>query len=340
MPDYSRLDQFLHRLALGSKFVAELSFDLEKQIFSSCPTRKDAVYVTGLARAGTTALMRGLYESNEFASLTYDDMPFVLAPNLWKKISRLDNKQRNLKERAHGDGIHVDFDSPEALEEVFWRIHCGEIYIHKETLRTHAVPQETVSLLRRYQSLVCCKYGKPRYLAKNNNQILRIANLSKSTPDTTFLILFREPIAQARSLLQQHQKFLTSDSFTRRYMTWLAHHEFGATHRPFQFFEHASVPGSSSSLQYWIDRWADAYAYLLGLLEEDRPNLIAVSYERLCGEKKYWEKLCTKLNVPIQPSPFRTIEPTNNTPEPSINIGHADAIYQALERISGQLISS
>ena len=49
----------------------------------------------------------------------YADMPFILAPNLWSKINL--NHQTELSERAHGDGILINSESPEAFEEVFWK---------------------------------------------------------------------------------------------------------------------------------------------------------------------------------------------------------------------------
>ena len=118
--DYNFGSRLLHRLALGSKAIAQTFFDLETFFNRSFP---DSIYekhafVAGLARSGTTVLMRTLHASGRFRSLTYRDMPFVLMPNLWKKISYQSKTYTPEKERAHGDGILVDFDSPEAFEEV------------------------------------------------------------------------------------------------------------------------------------------------------------------------------------------------------------------------------
>ena len=48
---------------------------------------KPHIFICGLPRSGTTILMRSLYETKKFASLTYRDMPLLLSPNLWNKIS-------------------------------------------------------------------------------------------------------------------------------------------------------------------------------------------------------------------------------------------------------------
>ena len=62
-------------------------FDVESSVISINQTDNKHVFVSGLARSGTTILLNALYESDEFASLSYKDMPFVLAPNLWSKLS-------------------------------------------------------------------------------------------------------------------------------------------------------------------------------------------------------------------------------------------------------------
>ncbi len=282
--------------------------------------------------------MRGLYESGEFSSLTYDDMPFVLAPNLWQKLSRIQKRKRTSQERAHGDGIYVDFDSPEALEEVFWRIHCQNEYIREGQVWKHEVDSDTISALKHYQNIICYRYGKPRYLAKNNNHIFRIRSLSEALPDTHFLILFRHPVAQAQSLLQQHKKFIDTDAFTRRYMTWLAHHEFGATHLPFNMSEYGKSHANPFELQYWIDQWTNVYTYLTGVLEESRLNLVPVSYEKLCNEPSYWAWLCNRLDVPNKPSPFRRSE-EENYHELHVDIDRALAVHQKLVKFSAQVAS-
>ena len=100
-------------------------YDIETALFKKILDKdysKSHVFVCGLPRSGTTILMRSLYETGQFASLTYRDMPFVVSPNLWSKISDSNIKPMSAKERLHGDNVKVNIDSPEALEEVFWRV--------------------------------------------------------------------------------------------------------------------------------------------------------------------------------------------------------------------------
>ena len=89
--DYSALDRALHRLALSrpglQAGMAELEDDLFRKQLDQVPAGGE-VFVTGLPRAGTTLLLDLLHGTGEFASLTYRQMPFVLAPLLWDRITR------------------------------------------------------------------------------------------------------------------------------------------------------------------------------------------------------------------------------------------------------------
>ena len=124
-------------MALGVPFISKVSFDLDGLLPIKRQDNPDErhVFVSGLARAGTTILMRTFFDTGQFRSLSYRDMPFVLMPGIWKNLSKSFQKQEKAKERAHGDGIYVDFDSPEAFEEVFWRTFSGNEYINDNCLQ-------------------------------------------------------------------------------------------------------------------------------------------------------------------------------------------------------------
>ena len=62
-------------------------------------------------------------------------MPFVLAPNFWSKFSLHNNNNSAMVERAHGDGIKVNTESPEAFEEVFWKTFSEENNESKKNLK-------------------------------------------------------------------------------------------------------------------------------------------------------------------------------------------------------------
>ena len=253
--------------------------------------------MTGLARAGTTILLRELHATEQFGSLRYADMPFVLAPNLWAGISSSARKDFSPIERAHGDGIAVNLDSPEAFDEVFWRIFHGKDYIRPDGLLPHRPGPEAIARYRDLIRLVLRRSGKNRYLAKGNNNILRLATLARAMPDCTFLLVIREPLAHADSLLRQHRRSADStDSFRQDYIRWLAHHEFGSDHRPFRFEELPA--GDPDRPEYWLATWLACYRELEPVAESC-PNVLVVPYERLCSEPGTWAALCEKIDIDV-----------------------------------------
>jgi hypothetical protein len=279
--DYSFGDRLLHHLVLGVPFISKVSFELDGLFPNKDHPVEKHVFVSGLARAGTTILMRTFFNTGQFRSLTYRDMPFVLMPGVWKKLSKSFHKQEEAKERAHGDGIYVDFDSPEAFEEVFWRTFSGDDYIFDNCLQPHSVSEELIEQFRLYVRRIIASSSK-RYLSKNNNNILRIGAIRKAFPESLIIIPFREPLQQAISLLNQHQKFCdrhSNDKFSYNYMRWLGHHEFGMTHKPFQFEKETLSDYEADNINYWLNIWINTYSYLLNNAPSDS---IFVCFEDLC----------------------------------------------------------
>jgi hypothetical protein len=281
---YNRVERWLHWLALEPKVVRELSFDLERQF---TPSRQlDAhprggdrpVYVCGLARSGTTILLRALAKADAFRSLTYRDMPFVLAPNLWRRIAGRSNRQLPAAERAHGDGILVDFDSPEAFEEVFWRTFNPQPAT-QGAFGSVPPTDEAMEAFAQYRALVA---APRRYLSKNNNNLVRLAAL-RADPSACVMVVYRDPVEAARSLFRQHQRFTSAHRdarFTRAYMSWLAHHEFGLDHRPFAFAVSRMQAGlAPDHPDYWLDYWDAVHRHVLGELA---PGIHLVDHDRLC----------------------------------------------------------
>ena len=207
---------------LSSNIVRQTTFEIESLINKNNLSDIDNhVFISGLARSGTTILLNSIHKSNYFASLKYDDMPFILAPNLWSKITP-NKKNIDFQERAHKDGIQISTKSPEAFEEIFWKT------FYENNFDTH-------KKFRKFVSLVLQKNKKKRYISKNNQNIKRLEIILKIFPKSKILILFRNPIHQAKSLLNQHKKFINyskKDKFVSEYMKWIGHHEFGPNYIP------------------------------------------------------------------------------------------------------------
>ena len=304
--DYGLLARILHTIALGNRSVPEASFDFEQgqlKIDADAVPPVSHVFICGLARAGTTLLMRRFHATSSYRSLTYADMPFVLMPNTWAKFSAINNAKVVKKRRAHGDDILVDTNSPEALEEVFWKTFCGDQYLGANRLMPMDADDEIIGKFRAYVAAIIhdgreAADGPLPYPSKNNNNILRLKSITRAFPHAHVLIPYREPLQHAYSLLRQHRNFLKQqqeDPFVRKYMTWLAHHEFGSDHRPFMFPGNAEYSSATDSLTYWLEVWVNTYSWLL----EHAPNAATfVSYEKLCAEpESTWQDLCAIAGV-------------------------------------------
>jgi hypothetical protein len=345
LTNYSASAKLLHHLALSTNFLGETTLDIElstqgKNLADNHAQRH--VFVTGLARAGTTLLMRMLYESGEFSSLTYRDMPFVLAPNLWARVSGNSKKQMNALERAHGDGILVDYDSPEAFEEVFWRVTSSKEYITADVLRPMHGNEDVIHLFRRYIDLILHRYQGSRYLSKNNNNILRLPVIAQAFPNAIILVPFRDPVQHAQSLLKQHRRFCaeqSKDKFVKRYMTWLGHHEFGQDHRPFQFDRKFNPDRTLiDEIDYWLQNWVDAYQFVLNQARSGGVDCIFFSYERLCvNPEDILEKLQNLVNIPETESSGLIVKESLDVEAETGNIellSDARRIYTELSKLS------
>ncbi len=340
MPGYSPLDRLLHRLALTSRPIAELSFDIDQTLARGDAQRivgERHVFIAGLARAGTTVLMRRFHGTGRYRSLTYRDMPFVLAPNLWQRLAGRSRRRIAPAERAHGDGIMVDADSPESLEEVFWRVFHGADYIRDTHLAPHEPDPEAIDRFVGYVNavLAAAEPRRARYLSKNNNNVLRLGAVRRAFPEALVLIPFREPLAQAGSLLHQHRRFArvqAEDPFVGAYMAMLAHHEFGLEHRPFRFPKGPAEPhadGAAERLDYWLERWCDAYEWL----ERTAPDgAVLVCYEDLCADPAVWPRLADRAGIDpaTEQGPLVAVGAVGEAAADPALAGRAAALYDRL----------
>lgn len=304
--DYNSLSKFLHHLSLGSKNVSELSFDLDQKLFSqkkkNTQFKDNHLFISGLARSGTTALLEILNQSEEFISLTYTDLPFILSPSLNSKIVK--NKLKTeLKERAHKDGIFVNNESPEALDEVFWKVFLNDNYIQKDRMIVNSVTDEILEKYKNYVERITFNDGQPkRYLSKNNNLVLRFDSILKLYPNSTILIPFRDPLQHAISLLNQHLHFCElqkKDPFSLKFMNWLGHHEFGVNQKPFDLGNNEIFNQlhnfQKEDINYWLLSWLNYYNFVT---EKYNTKCIFFCYESFCeNPKKELMKLNQIINV-------------------------------------------
>jgi Leucine-rich repeat (LRR) protein len=297
MSDYSSIEKFLHRLYLSNYSISKASFEIELSLFGKDldeQSEDQIVFVTGLARSGTTSVMRKLYETGEYASLTYNNMPYLFMPNLWKN-----KKPVALRERAHKDGILVSGDSPEEFDEYFWKVFLDDSYI-KEALCVHSIPSDLLKKYRQYVALICRAQVKRKYISKNNNNILRIESLCK-LKNYKILFLYRNPLDHSASLLKLHLQFLEMqqrDPFITEYFNFLGHHEFGSNHKPFEFSTNSSndmVKYPTSNINYWLTLWINYYQHLLEIYND---SFVLIAFEDLIHQPgRVYEYLQNSLSL-------------------------------------------
>jgi len=326
---YSELAILLHQMVLnnynlGSKLLKR---EQKKRDLSSRP---DFLIVSGLARAGTTSFMNLLAEIPEFKSLHYGNMPFLLSPNTWARFYK--PKSTATKERSHKDGIQIGLGSNEALEEYFWKAISHDSYIEESHLKEYAVGAEEAEAYLRYQALVR-QSENDIYLAKNNNFLLRYASLRNQLSEFKMVVLFREPIAQAASLMEKHQQYMAmqaDDSFVLEYMDWLGHHEFGLGHKPFAFEGKEPPKGDPSTLDYWLGIWLNYYQRALEL-KDDKIQFIA--YEDFCLKPEFYlKRLAHDFSVSAEGLNPQGFNNNRKLPEAQNDalVKKARALYQAL----------
>lgn len=315
-PSYGRLERALHRVAFASRRaqlgLADLArwwYRRELAAFSPGPP----VLVAALPRAGTTILLHELARFPELATLEAGDVPFELCPMPWRAWSKRLRRPRSSRERAHGDGILVSPDSPEALEEplwmAFWPEHYRERAIEPWTDCSRA---EFVQYFEQHRREVIAlrRRNEPRafrYLAKNNADVARIPGLFRVLPDVRIVVPFREPVQHAASLLRQHLRFCelhAQDPFARRYMAATGHFEFGADLRPIDFdgWLAGRRGDEANSLPFWLDYWVATYRQLRKHAHDER--ILLVDFARLAATRDL-APLAERLSLREAASPLR-----------------------------------
>ncbi|MAT91064.1 MAG: hypothetical protein CME59_00530 [Halioglobus sp.] len=275
---YSGTDRALHRLAFSSWGLQAALSDMEDSLFRSRLSQVEAerpVFITALPRAGTTLLLELLADTGEFSTHTYRHMPFLLCPLLWEGFSRRFRKSGELRERAHGDGVQVSEDSPEAFEEVIWR-HYWKRYYQQDHIEPWGKVRHKAfeRFFQAHMRKIVAMGGdsspgmQRRYLSKNNLNIARVRYLQRALPGCSVIVLFRDPYEHAASLLRQHLNFLEqhrADAFSRWYMEGIGHYDFGANLKPVDFgnWMQSRHAGDATTIEYWLCYWHACYAHLL-----------------------------------------------------------------------------
>ena len=140
------------------------------------------VFITGLARAGTTILLRKLSELPDFASHRYADFPFLFTPYVWSRLRRLaPARPERPRERMHADRIMVTAESPEAMEEILWRAFFPALHdpARSNVLDSQVREAEFEGFFTDHIRKLLLARGAGRYVSKNNYNVTRLSYLAR-----------------------------------------------------------------------------------------------------------------------------------------------------------------
>jgi hypothetical protein len=256
------------------------------------------IYVTGLARSGTTILLETLARHPNVATHRYRDFPLLFTPYLWNRWLDLVPRQPEAPaERSHGDGIAVTSESPEAFEEPLWMA----FFANQHESAISAVLDGSASypsferFYRDHIRKLLAVRGGCRYAAKGNYNVTRIAYLAKLFPDARFVIPVRDPIWHVASLMKQHRLFLDGqhgNPMAARHLRRVGHFEFGEDRRPINCGDAAAAAEiealwrGGEEVRGWARYWSRLHGYIADLVEGDtglRRAVSIVRYEDLCA---------------------------------------------------------
>jgi hypothetical protein len=275
---YSATDRFFHVIAFASPSVLMAASRIEDFLIgrSIRPPVHPPIFITSLPRGGTTAVLNAMHDLPGVATHKYRDMPFLTAPNLWGRLSGGQRRRVSRHQRAHGDGLDIDLDSPEALEEAIWKMFWPARFRgptiplwHKDSRK----PEADQFLSRHMAKVIHARIKATRlhtpvscYCSKNNANIARIPYLLQAFPGCRIVVPVRRPECHAGSLLRQHENFLKlqdADPFIARYMRDIGHFEFGLIHKPIEFPGFSAQRFDPMSCNYWLAYWLHAFREIL-----------------------------------------------------------------------------
>ncbi len=257
---------------------------------------RSPIYITGLARSGTTILLEKLIGHPDLVSYRYKDFPLIHIPNWWGNfLNRASSGESLSVERAHKDRINITPDSPEAMEEIIWmsffkNIHDPSI---NNLLTQDDIDNDFTAFYRNNIKKVILNRNGKRYITKGNYNISRIEFLNSIFPDAKFVIAIRNPIDHIASLIKQHNLFCQLEKDNNKvliYMQNSGHFEFGLDRRPINFGNAEVISEiqkcweSGDEIRGWALYWSSVYSYVADLLENERllSKIILVDYDELC----------------------------------------------------------
>ncbi len=256
------------------------------------------IYISGLARSGSTILLEMLAAIRDVGTHKYRDFPPIWTPVWWNRfLDHMPRRGEGPVERAHRDGITITPESPEAIEEVLWMAFFPESH---DPLRSNILDAATTHLAferfyREHIRKLLFVRNARRYVSKANYNVARLEYILKLFPDARFVVPIREPASHVASMMKQHALFgrgLEHNPRGLAYLRRLGHFEFGPDRRPINVGEHErtlsviELWSRGEEVRGWARYWTLVHSYVVARLDADaalRAAVILVRFEELCA---------------------------------------------------------
>jgi hypothetical protein len=259
------------------------------------------IYVSGVARAGSTILLETLAGHQDLVSHRYRDYPPVFTPYWWNRLlERVPQRDAPPTERTHRDGIAITPESPEAFEEVIWMAFFPDLHdpAGSDVLGSRTNNPAFEAFYRDHIRKLMLVRGGKRYLSKGNYNVTRLEYLLKLFPDARFVIPVREPVWHIASLMKQHALFCKGETrhpAALRHMRQVGHFEFGLDRRPINAGDAAAVARTVAAwergdeVEGWARYWDHVHRYLADRLDANadlKATAQVVRFEDMCREPR------------------------------------------------------
>jgi hypothetical protein len=288
------------------------------------------IFVCGLARSGTTILLECLAAHPDTVTHRYRDYPGVLAPVFWNRIATsLYPDTARPVERAHGDGIAVTPDSPEAVAEMLWMAFHEDCHnpAHDNRVGPGDLDPAFTAFFRDHIRKLLWLRGGRRYVSKGNYDLARMSAMIELFPGARFIVPIRDPVTQIASLMRQQALFSAGETrhpAALRYMQRIGHFEFGIDRRPLNLGNGPVTADvqrlwrQGREVEGWSLYWADVHGFLADQLETDagiRQAAFLVRHETLCSDPRATlQRIFTHADLPIYKTFLTECAERINTP--------------------------
>ncbi|MFX1235024.1 MAG: sulfotransferase [Promethearchaeota archaeon] len=268
-----------------------LTIDLENVVIDR------PVYITGLARAGTTITLEMLSKHPDLSSHQYKNLLMPYLPHWFSLFIEKLKIYTKPFERIHMDGILITHESPEAVEEIFWQKFFENLHNEKSSniLDRRTTNPKFENFYQNHIRKLLIDQNKPRYVAKNNYHVSRFEYLLKLFPDVKFLLIIRNPVNQIASLIKQIKLFMRIECKAPLLQEWfrlIGHYEFGH-HQVCINVGNTDVirkirmlwTKKETYVKGWAYYWNSIYEYLADNLEKNRKfreATLIINYDELC----------------------------------------------------------